>query len=49
MRGAPIRRGAKMQSVRLMLDGSPHGFGVRVDGRMRDVEWSARSLAVAAD
>ena len=49
VRGAPIRRGAKMQSMRLMLDGSPHGFGVRVDGKLRDVQWSAGSLAVAAD
>ena len=47
--GTPIRRGAKMQSVRLMLDGSPQGFGVRVDGQWRDVGWTGSGQAAAAD
>lgn len=46
--GAPIRRKAKMQSLRLMLDGSQHGFGLRLDGQWRDVSWGDTSIAVAA-
>ena len=49
MEGAPIRRRAKMFSLRLMVDGSPQGFGARLDGQDRDIRWSRRSLALGAE
>ena len=47
-RGAPIRRRAKATGIRLMMDASVHGFGYRIDGKVRDVEWRPTSYAVAA-
>ena len=48
-KGAPIRRKAKMLSLRLMLDGSVDGFGYRLDGVTRDIKWGSSSTAVALE
>lgn len=44
--GSPIRRAAKMRGLRMMMDGSTGGFGVRIDGVQRDLKWTGSRVVL---